>query len=79
MSPQASLEVPMVCTAAVPTAAAPIPAGAVPVTPVANQHAMVTRGKHSFRQSALFEATPLSPVPRTYRAALAYPNWWTAM
>jgi len=40
---------------------------------------MVTRGKRGFRQPALYQAEPLSPVPRTYRAALADPNWRAAM
>jgi histone deacetylase 1/2 len=28
---------------------------------------------------ALFQAAPLSPIPRTYRAALSDPNWRAAM
>jgi hypothetical protein len=40
---------------------------------------MTTRGKRGLRFPALFEAYVLSPVPRSYRAALADPNWWTAM
>jgi len=40
---------------------------------------MVTRGKSGFRQPALFHTTQLSPVPSSYRAALADPNWRAAM
>ncbi|WVZ79627.1 hypothetical protein U9M48_027185, partial [Paspalum notatum var. saurae] len=57
----------------------PLPKGAVPIAPVVNQHQMSTRGKLGFRQPALFHATSLSPVPRTYRAALADPHWRAAM
>ena len=40
---------------------------------------MTTRAKHGFRVPALYQVAPLSPVPRTYRAALADPNWRAAM
>jgi histone deacetylase 1/2 len=40
---------------------------------------MRTRGKHGFRVPAIFEAASLSPIPRSYRAALADPNWREAM
>ena len=41
---------------------------------------MTTRGKHGFRQPAAFHAsTPLSPIPKTVRSALANPNWRRAM
>jgi hypothetical protein len=40
---------------------------------------MTTRGKRGLRFPALFEASVLSPVPRSYRAALADPNWRTTM
>jgi len=41
---------------------------------------MTTRGKHGFRQPAAFHAsTPLSPIPKTVRSALADPNWRCAM
>ena len=41
---------------------------------------MTTRGKHGFRQPAAFHAsTPLSPIPKTVRSALADPNWRRAM
>jgi histone deacetylase 1/2 len=40
---------------------------------------MRTRGKHGFRVPAIFQTAPLSPVPRTYRAALADSNWRAAM
>ena len=61
------------------TPAAPLPRGAVRVNPVTNQHAMVTRAKRGIRLPALYHAAPLSPIPRTYRAALADPNWRAAM
>lgn len=61
-------------------APSPLPKGAVPIPPVVNQHVMATRGKHDFRQpAALHASTPLSPIPKTYRAALADPNWRRAM
>ena len=40
---------------------------------------MTTRAKLGFRQPALFHAVALSPVPRTYRTALADPHWRQAM
>ena len=41
---------------------------------------MTTRGKHGFRQPAAFHAsTPLSPIPKMVRSALADPNWRRAM
>ena len=49
------------------------------MVPVVNEHRMVTRAKLGFRQPALFTATPLSPVPKTFRSALADPNWRAAM
>jgi hypothetical protein len=60
---------------------APLPTGtvAVPLPPVVNQHPMATRGKHGFRVPALFTATSLSPVPKTYRGGLADPAWRSAM
>jgi hypothetical protein len=52
------------------------------ITPVQNDHRMVTRGKHGFRQPKerlnLHVAT-LSPLSKTYRGALADPNWRDAM
>nr|CAB3501456.1 unnamed protein product [Digitaria exilis] len=51
----------------------------VPVPPVANQHGMTTRAKRSFRVLVLYHAAPLSPVPKTFRSALADPNWRAAM
>lgn len=51
----------------------------VPIPPVANQHAMTTCGKQGFRQSVLFIAAPMSPIPRSYRVALADPNWHSTM
>jgi hypothetical protein len=40
---------------------------------------MVIHAKLGFRQPALFTATPLSPVPKTFRSALADSNWRAAM
>jgi hypothetical protein len=40
---------------------------------------MTTHGKRGLRFPTLFEASVLSLVPRSYRAALADPNWRTAM
>jgi len=51
----------------------------LPVVPVVNEYRMVTRAKLGFRQPALFTAAPLSPVPKTFRSALADPNWRAAM
>lgn len=68
----------------IPAASPPMPAahltaGAIPILPVQNQHSMTTRAKHGFRVPALYHAAPLSLLPRTYRAALAGPNWRAAM
>ena len=62
-----------------PTEAAPLPKGVVPVPPVANQHSMGTRSKSGFRMPAAYHVVPLSPVPKTFRSALADPNWRAAM
>uniref|UniRef100_C6JRK6 Reverse transcriptase Ty1/copia-type domain-containing protein n=1 Tax=Sorghum bicolor TaxID=4558 RepID=C6JRK6_SORBI len=59
--------------------AALLPKGAVPVPPVANQHPMSTRSKSGYKMPALYHAVPLSPVPNTFRSALADPNWRAAM
>jgi hypothetical protein len=56
-----------------------VPVGAVVVPPVVNHHRMTTRGKRGLRFPALFEASALSPIPRSYRAALADPHWRAAM
>jgi hypothetical protein len=56
-----------------------IPIGAVPVDPVVNHHRMTTRGKSGLRFPALFEASALCPILRTYRAAHTDPNWRSAM
>jgi hypothetical protein len=87
LRPQASAQAPALPTPPVSESAAPapvpaapqLPARAVVVPPVTNEHSMVTRGKRGFRQLALYQAEPLSLVPRTYRAALADPNWRAAM
>ena len=55
------------------------PPGAVAASPVINHHRMVTRAKAGFRVPALFHAAPLSPIPKTFRGALADPNWRAAM
>jgi len=39
----------------------------------------VTRAKDGFRVPVLYHAAPLSPVPKTFRSALADPNWRAAM
>src|SRR5438128_2502864 len=60
----------------------PLPPNAVPVTPVVNQHDMATRGKRGFRQPIQrlnLHADVMSPIPRTYRAALNDDNWRAAM
>jgi hypothetical protein len=64
-----------------PSSPAPpqLPPGAIPVSPVVNHHRMTTRAKLGFRQPALFHVAALSPVPRTYRTALADPHWRQAM
>jgi hypothetical protein len=52
------------------------------ITPMQNDHRMVTRGKHGFRQPKErlnLHAATLSPLPKTYRGALADPNWRDAM
>jgi len=51
----------------------------MPVAPVVNEHRMVSRVKLGFRQLALFAAAPLSPISKTFRSALADPNWRAAM
>ena len=68
-----------VASSSVPAAAAPLPKGAVAVPPVANQHSMGTHSKSGFRMPAVYHAVPLSPVPKTFRSALANPNWRAAM
>ena len=55
--------------------AALLPKGAVAVPPVANQHSMGTRSKSGYRMPAIYHAVPLSPMPKTFRSALADPNW----
>jgi hypothetical protein len=73
--PTATAPAPPPMTATTP----PIPAGAVPVDPVVNHHRMTTHGKSGLRFPALFKASALSPIPRTYRATLTDPNWRSAM
>jgi hypothetical protein len=73
-SPTVTAPAPPLTTAPAP----PIPVGAVPINPVVNHHRMTTRGKSGLRFPALFEASTLSPIPRTYRAAITDPNWRSA-
>jgi hypothetical protein len=40
---------------------------------------MTTRAKDGLRFPALYNSMALSPVPRTFRGALADPNWRAAM
>ena len=40
---------------------------------------MATRGKSGFRVPSTYHAAPLSPIPKTFRSALADPNWRAAM
>lgn len=64
----------------VPAATVPAgTAGAVPTPPVTNQHAMTTRAKAGYRIPAVYHTSPLSPLPKTFRNALADPNWRAAM
>nr|ABA98073.1 retrotransposon protein, putative, unclassified [Oryza sativa Japonica Group] len=52
------------------------------VSPVINDHGMTIRAKAGVRKELTrmnLHATPLSPIPKTYRAALADPNWRSAM
>jgi len=51
----------------------------VHIPPVVNQHGMTTRAKVGFRLPALYTAALMSPVLKTFRSALADPNWLTAM
>jgi hypothetical protein len=51
-------------------------------SPVDNDHGMTTRGKAGVRVPTTrmnLQAATLSPIPRTYRAALADTNWRDAM
>ncbi|XP_062178362.1 actin-binding protein wsp1-like [Phragmites australis] len=55
----------------------PQPPTAVPIPSVTNDHPMVTRGMSGFRQPKEplnLQATPLSPILKTYRGALTDPN-----
>jgi histone deacetylase 1/2 len=58
--------------------AAPLPKGAIAVPSVRNQHSIATRAKSGYRIPALYHATPLSPVPKTFRSNLADPCWRAA-
>jgi len=62
-----------------PIAPAPLSKGAVVVPPVVNQHSMTTRAKQGYRIPSLYHAAPLSPILKTFRSALADPNWRAAM
>lgn len=68
---------------ALPLAAgAPLPHGVVSISPIINDHTMVTWGKQGYRQPRTImnlQATVLTPILKTYRGALADPNWRDAM
>jgi hypothetical protein len=54
----------------------------ISITPVANAHPMRTRGKAGIAQPVdriNLHAVPMSPLPRSVRAALSDPNWRSAM
>jgi len=68
------------------SAPAPIPvsqrsseAQKVPIPPISNDHPMVTRAKSGFRTPATFQVAGPSPIPTSYKQALADPNWKNAM
>jgi hypothetical protein len=46
---------------------------------VINQHGMTTRAKAGYRLPVLYHASSLSPVLKTFRIALADPNWRASM
>jgi hypothetical protein len=57
-------------------------AAMLPVTLPVNPHRMVTRAKDGFQMATkpfTFTASTLSPIPSSVCAALADPNWRTAM
>jgi hypothetical protein len=57
-----------------------LPAKAVPIVPVANEHQMNTHGKIGFCQPHLnLQVVVVSPVPTSIRSALSDPNWHVAM
>jgi hypothetical protein len=59
-----------------------LPPTAVPIPPVVNDHSMSTRGKQGYRQPQKrmnLHVSTLSPIPRTYRAALNDEHWRLAM
>lgn len=63
----ASHAAPVVAPAGAPAVVCHVPANAVATPPTANDHQMVTRGKHDFRQpKQIFDlqAAVLSPVPK---------------
>jgi histone deacetylase 1/2 len=64
-----------------PAATSPpaLPKGAVSMQPTINNHSMTTRAKAGHRFPSVYNSTTLSPVPRSFRSALADPNWRTAM
>jgi hypothetical protein len=62
-----------------PTAPVLVPRGAVVVPPTVNPHSMTTRAKDGFRVPSLYHVAPPSLVQKTFRGALAYPNWQAAM
>ena len=56
-----------------------IPKGTVRIEPTANAHGMTTRAKAGLRFPSVHHTMSLSPVPRTFRSALADPHWRAAM
>jgi hypothetical protein len=42
---------------------------------VVNQHSMTTGAKRDIHLPAIYHVAPLSLIPKTYRTALADPNW----
>jgi hypothetical protein len=46
---------------------------------VVNQHSMTTGAKRDIHLPAIYHVAPLSLIPKTYRTALADPNWRAAM
>jgi hypothetical protein len=67
-------------SAASPSVATPrLPKGAVLMPPIVNQYRMTTHAKLGHRMPTLYHIAPLFPIPKSYRVALADPNWRAAM
>ena len=61
-----------------------LPPHTVPTPPPTNDHAMRTRTKSGFRlqpkdRLSLLATSPISPIPKSYKAALLDPQWAAAM